>query len=242
MICGFLSLQTAIRFLGDMLAGGDDRRRLQQLHADGTLELPAPAYTGREVVRRLAEGDAPPGSVVFLRKAVRTLATVAREAEAFIRVNVGRLQGVLDQAVGIVNRAKATTDTVVTVLDNAEVFLDALTPLIPDIETVGNAVDQVLSVTNVVDEVMSLLNPVISAVDGFVQTNIVKHVSTAQQFIVTIQGYAVQVTGRVCVCHAAQAHTCCHSPLLSRSEQVHWAVPQHCGHCQQRLRLCGQHY
>ena len=152
---------------------------------DGAL---APAMSGARALRMLAEGSAPPGSVVFIRKAMRSLADVARDAEAFIRINVGRLQGVLDKSATITGKAKAITLKVVSVIDNADEFLTKLEPLVPDLEAIHGAVTEVLDLTNLVDEVMSFMAPVITAVDNFVQTNIVKHLATAEAFIAKILG------------------------------------------------------
>lgn len=156
------------------------------------LELP-PAMSGARALRMLEDGSAPPGSVVFIRNSMRTLADVARDAEAFIRVQVGRLQGVLDKSAVIARKAKAITVQVVTVIDNADEFLSKLEPLVPDLEAIHGAVTEVLDLTNLVDEIMSFMSPVVTAVDNFVQTNIVSHLATAEAFITRILGYASMV-------------------------------------------------
>ena len=141
------------------------------------------------ILRILAGDSAPRGSVVFLRRTVRTIATVAHNVEEFVRINVGRLQTVLVKASTITSKARDVTQQVATVIESADEFVSALQPVIADITTVKDAVNEVLDLTNLVDEVMAFLAPVINAVDNFVQANIVKHIDTAIQYIASINGY-----------------------------------------------------
>jgi len=145
--------------------------------------------SGAVALRRLASGDAPAGSVVAMRKVIRTTADIAREVEEFIRINCGRLRVVLDKASGVVTVASKAVSVVGNVIRNADEFLNTLRPLLPDMTKIRDAVTQVLDLTTHVDTVIKFIQPVVDAVDSFVQTNIVRHLQSARDFISIITGY-----------------------------------------------------